>query len=470
MTKRLYIHCLITLMVFLLSKVGSAESIPAKDSGSVILKEKIHIRIRASFSGNVVSYPLIIFGVSTGQGQVVNLMADYGSNKTLVFFLTAGVTVHKITPGYNFNSQPWTEITATINSSPDLFQLTVADTTISVQGLGFRRGDRYTVSVFQESGDTTDNRNENDMVINSVSVSDGASDRMNYTEIILLLMLVVADIIFFVIIHLRNKYLKRKNRQDQSLSIMIRNEKVSEKVQMKVSSVNMFGGFEIYNKAGEEINAHFSPMLKELFLLLICKQPEEGITSSALKEILWFDKNEESARNNRSVYFAKLRQILDTLGVYILANRSGKWTIDFEDIYVDFLEYNKIIRRETIGETDVSKLISIIRKGPLLPECTYSWLDEVKAGVADYTITILSDYADQLDKKMHPELLNSIADALFMVDPLNDLALMFKCRYYNGMGKVFLSKQLYSNYLKDYKSTYGEEYNKSYMDVISEQS
>lgn len=468
MTKRMYAPCMFTMMAFLISQVTSADSIPVKDSGSITLKEKIHIRVGASFSGNDASFPLIIFGVSRGQGNVVTLLADYGSDTTLVFFLTAGRTVHKITPGYNFNSKPYPGIQATISSSPDLFQVTIADTTISLRGLGFRRGERYTVSVYQESERTSDNRNEND-IINSVYVSDGASDRMNYTEIFLLLMLVVADIVFFLIMHLRNKYLQRKNKQDQALSILIRNEKISEKTEMKISSVNMFGGFKIYNKNGDEVTSAFSPMLKELFLLLVCKQPDEGITSSALKDILWFDKNEDSARNNRSVYFAKLRQILDTLGVYLLANRSGKWVIDFEDIYVDYLEYNKIIRSETIGEADVTKLVSIVRNGSLLPECTYSWLDDVKAKVADFTITILSDYSDQLDKKLHPELLNSIADALFTVDPLNDLALAFKCRYYTGMGKVFLSKQLYSNYIRDYKNNYGEEYTKSYMDVISEQ-
>jgi len=469
MTVYLYRPCVLTI-ILLISQISIADTIPAKGSGSIILKEKISIRLEASFTDNIDSYPVILFEILKGQGQMVTLIVDHGSDNDLVLFLTGRGKVHKIFPGYNLNYQPSTVISAIITPSPDLLQLTIADTTISIEGLGFHRGDRYTFSVFQDEAAEHDLRNENHLVVNSVSVSDGSPDRMNYTEISLLLMLVVADILFFVIIHLRNKYLQRKNKQEQALSIMIRNEKIPDKVQMKVSSVNMFGGFNIFNKNGEEIASDFSPMLKELFLLLICKQPDEGITSSALKEILWFDKNEDSARNNRSVYFAKLRQILDTLGVYLLANRSGKWVIDFEDIYVDFLEYSKIIKSETINEIDVTKLVSIIRKGALLPECNYNWLDEVKAGVADYAITILSDYSDQLDKKLHPELLNSIADALFTVDPLNDLALSFKCRYYNGMGKVFLSKQLYANYIKDYRNLYGEDYTKSYMDVISEEN
>jgi two-component SAPR family response regulator len=359
---------------------------------------------------------------------------------------------------------------ATISASPDMFQLSFADTIVTVADLGLHRGDRFTISVFQKSGQVPDNPDDHSSAVSTVSVTDSSPERMNYTEIFLLLMLVVADVLFFVIIHLRNKYLRRKNKLDKAASILIRNEKASDTIQTKVSSVHLFGGFEVWNKNGEEITSGFSPLLKELFLLLVCRQPEEGITSSALREILWYDKNEESARNNRSVYFAKLRQLLDTIGEYSLSNRGGKWIIDFKDIHVDFLEYSKIIRQETIRENDIMKLVSIVRRGALLPECTYNWLDDVKAKVADYSITILSDYSDQLDKKLHPDLLNSIADALFTVDPLNDLALTFKCRYYNGMGKVFLSKQLYTNYTREYRNQYGEEYSKSYMDVIAEEN
>lgn len=468
MTRRLLNDCLLTIVAITFSLNCAADSIPLHDPVSVILKDRISVSIGVSFTDNVADYPVILLEVTKGQAQIMTLMVDYGAESNLAFYIMGNGILHKVIPGFNVNNETSAEITATITSTPDMISLKLADTTITVEGLGFNRGDRYSVSNIPEATEANAIGGKPAIKIVSFSVSDTSSDRMNYTEIFLLLLLVVADIVFFIVIHLRNKYLQRKNRHDQALSIMIRNEKISEKVQMKISSVNMFGGFEIYNRNGESITSNFSPLLKELFLLLICRQPEEGITSSSLKDILWFDKNEENARNNRSVYFARLRQILDTLGVYVLANRSGKWTIDFEDIYVDFLEYNKIVRQETIGESDVTKLVSIIRKGPLLPECNYSWLDEVKAAVADYSITILSDYSDQLDKKMYPELLNSIADALFTVDPLNDLALAFKCRYYNGMGKVFLSKQLYTNYIKDYRNLYGEEYNKSYMEVISE--
>jgi two-component SAPR family response regulator len=458
----------ITSLVF--SHNCFAEADPQAISESIILKQRVTIRSTASFPDDAASCPALIFGISRGELQLINLIVDCGTEDKHLFYLIAGGNVQRLIPDSRFRNDTSIEIEATLSASPDLFQLKFADTIISLEGLGLHRGDKFTVSVIEKAGQAPGNSDEHYPVVSSLSVTDSSTESMNYTEIFLLLMLVVADVIFFVIIHLSNKYLQRKIKEDQAASILIRNEKVSDTMQMKVSSVHLFGGFTIWNKSGEEITSGFSPLLRELFLLLVCRQPEEGITSSALREILWYDKNEESARNNRSVYFAKLRQLLDTIGEYSLSNRSGKWIIDFHDIHVDFLEYSKIIRQETIRENEITKLVSIVRKGALLPECNYSWLDDVKAKVADYTITILSDYSDQLDKKMHPELLNSIADALFTVDPLNDLALTFKCRYYNGMGKVFLSKQLFTNYTREYRNQYGEEYNKSYMEVISEEN
>ncbi len=457
-----------TFLVFSHNCIADAD--PQAISESIILKQRVTIRATAAFPDDDASCPALLFGVSRGQLQLINLIVDCGTVDKHLFYLIAGGKVHRFISDSRFHNDTSMEIEATLSASSDLFQLNFADTIISLEGLGLHRGDKFTVSVFKKTGQAPDNTDEHYPAVSSLSVTDSSPERMDYTEIFLLLMLVVADVLFFVIIHLRNKYLQKKNKQDQSASILIRNEKISDTMQMKVSSVYLFGGFEIWNKTGEDIKSAFSPLLRELFLLLVCRQPEEGITSSALKEVLWYDKNEESARNNRSVYFAKLRQLLDTIGEYSLLNRSGKWIIDFQDIHVDFLEYSKIVRQETIRENDIMKLVSIVRRGALLPECTYSWLDDVKAKVADYTITILSDYSDQLDKKMHPELLNSIADALFTVDPLNDLALTFKCKYYSGMGKVFLSKQLYTNYTREYRNQYGEEYNKSYMDVISEEN
>jgi hypothetical protein len=56
----------------------------------------------------------------------------------------------------------------------------------------------------------------------------------------------------------------------------------------------LFGGFQVYNKNFEDITSYFSPLLKELFLLIFLYsfKNNKGISSEKLTEILWFDKSE----------------------------------------------------------------------------------------------------------------------------------------------------------------------------------
>ncbi|MCK7532005.1 MAG: hypothetical protein MZV63_13760 [Marinilabiliales bacterium] len=71
----------------------------------------------------------------------------------------------------------------------------------------------------------------------------------------------------------------------------------------------LFGGFQVFNQKNEDITNKFSPLLKELFLLILLYtyKNNKGITSDQISEYLWFGKSTPSARNNRAVNIAKLK-------------------------------------------------------------------------------------------------------------------------------------------------------------------
>ncbi len=77
----------------------------------------------------------------------------------------------------------------------------------------------------------------------------------------------------------------------------------------------LFGGFQVFNLNNEDITNKFSPLLKELFLLifLYTYKNNKGITSDQISEYLWFGKSSSSARNNRAVNIAKLKTILSEI-------------------------------------------------------------------------------------------------------------------------------------------------------------
>ncbi|HEY4194079.1 MAG TPA: galactose oxidase, partial [Mucilaginibacter sp.] len=81
----------------------------------------------------------------------------------------------------------------------------------------------------------------------------------------------------------------------------------------QVGSIYLFGDFEVFDSENVDITKHFTPLIKELFLVILIYtiKWKRGISSDELTELLWFDKSSESARNNRSVNIAKLKIILD---------------------------------------------------------------------------------------------------------------------------------------------------------------
>ena len=471
----LLIMCLLCYILTALILFGSPASSEDFSAGNifynpqqVFLREKVSITFDFILSDSIMPHSEIILEISQGQKSLVTVIADRDPVTGLTIITLAGDSVIKKHIESITEADTLFRVEAEIFASPGRFTLSATGMTSIQTGVSFVSGRKYWISIFNGRSFTpATNYNQVFRASNPVITGSQGAGKP-YTEILLLILLVVADIAFFIIIHLRNRYQKMKGLM-KSEPVSIANVRISEKALARKSAIHLFGGFEVYTRDGEEISSEFSPILKELFVLLICRNPDEGISSTALKEILWYDKSDESARNNRSVYFARLRQILDRVGEAQLVHDKGRWLLRFPGIYVDYLYYRSIIGKTIIKVEDIENLSALLTKGSFLPECHFQWLDDIKSGIADYSITLLTDFSDRMDKERNTELINSIADALFTVDPLNDTALSLKCRYYNLMGKPYLSKQVFANYAKDYKNTYAEEFNRTYTDILTDQ-
>lgn len=82
------------------------------------------------------------------------------------------------------------------------------------------------------------------------------------------------------------------------------------------ASISLCGCFNVRDKDGNDITSNFTPRLKHLLILLILytEKNEQGILASKTTEILWPEKEETSARNNRNVNLRKLRVLLESIG------------------------------------------------------------------------------------------------------------------------------------------------------------
>jgi DNA-binding SARP family transcriptional activator len=239
------------------------------------------------------------------------------------------------------------------------------------------------------------------------------------------------------------------------------------------SSIFLFGDMQVFDKQGQEITRQFTPLIKELFLviLLYTIRWERGISSEKLKELLWFDKSDESARNNRSVNIAKLKSILEKLDHSTVSKETGYWKIicDFNHVYVDYQQYFEIIKdKKKLNKEKISELAKIIKRGSFLPNTSYEWMDQFKAEISNEIIDTYLHFAHSIVIADDPELLIELANYIFYFDSINEEAMVIKCRALAHLGKHSQSKNTYENFCKEYKLLYGDDFDKSFNDILSD--
>jgi len=232
-----------------------------------------------------------------------------------------------------------------------------------------------------------------------------------------------------------------------------------------------FGGFQVFNNSYEDITNKFSPLLKELFLLLTLYtfKNNKGISSEKLTEILWFDKSEKSARNNRAVNIAKIRNILSEIGSCELTKKTGYWKIipeanNIKSDYIDFLEITS--SKTNLSKQKILRLLEITDKGAFLYNVNYEWLDEFKASVSEKIIDTLINFANSCDITKEAEFVIHLADSVFNFDMVNEDAMILKCRAEYSMGKHSLAKSTYEKFFKEYRMMYDQEYDQSFLKVL----
>lgn len=232
-----------------------------------------------------------------------------------------------------------------------------------------------------------------------------------------------------------------------------------------------FGGFQVINKNQEDITGKFSPLLKELFLLIwmYTFKNNKGISSSKLIEILWYDKPTRSAQNNRSVNITKLKNLIKELGDCTIDKETGYLKINhnYKALKTDYYEVIQITKnKKTINRDRIDHLIKITQKGPFLSNLNYEWLDSFKQDVADAIIETLINFAESFDFKTDPDFILHLCDCIFNFDSINEEAVVFKCKAYNYKGNHSLAESTFKKFQKEYKLLYAQDFKYSFQEIL----
>ncbi|MDR1723771.1 MAG: hypothetical protein LBR84_07555 [Tannerella sp.] len=281
----------------------------------------------------------------------------------------------------------------------------------------------------------------------------------------------VASVILFIR-RKRNKQALSAHNENVALSTQ---EHHSPLIRPLKQAVLLFGGFRVMNREGADVTDEFSPLIKQLFLLILMNTLEEdskGVSSTKLKETLWFDKSIESARNNRGVMLNKIRQIFEHIGTVVIEGQNSYWTVKMGDeIYCDYKEAITLIKalKHRINRTkaNVERLVNIVSTGELLPNTQTEWVDSFKSDFANSLVDLLLDISKQPDLNLSPKEMINLADAIGIHDILNEDALRLKCSALFKMGKIGLAKTTFNTFTKEYASLFGKKYTVSFEQIVA---
>lgn len=237
------------------------------------------------------------------------------------------------------------------------------------------------------------------------------------------------------------------------------------------SSIFLFGHFEAIDKDGNDITRQFTPLLKEMFLLILIYTIKDGkgISPDSLYELIWSDKPIKDARNNFSVNIVKLKSTLEKIGQTSISKETGKWRFEIVEnsIKLDYQEFVNLASNKTvdIDKQYIHKLLAIIKKGAFLREVNYTWLDDTKASISDFVINSILAYTSNANSQAEPEFIIKLTNCIFQFDQMNEEALVLKCHSLINLGRHALAKETYLNFNKEYKKNYGEDFKRSYSEI-----
>jgi DNA-binding SARP family transcriptional activator len=238
-----------------------------------------------------------------------------------------------------------------------------------------------------------------------------------------------------------------------------------------VSTIYLFGGFQVFDRNGVDITSKFPTIVRELFalLLLYSHKQERGISTTLLCEHFWPDKNDVSARNNRNVNLTKLRALLEEVGDIKIENKNSYHRLVLgKGVFCDYYIVSKILSNPgALSEEMTDLLLKCANRGSLLPHLQPSWLDNFKSDISNKIIDVLLAYSQKLDFNQHDKTLIEIADTIFYHDSVNQEALVIKCSVLNRRGRYSLAKTWYDHFAKEYKHLYSQNYPRTFDQVIT---
>ncbi len=226
--------------------------------------------------------------------------------------------------------------------------------------------------------------------------------------------------------------------------------------------LNIIGPFKWTGHNGEDRTARFSATSRNIFLYILIHRvvTGSGVASSVLDEVFW-NSDPSEASNRRNVAMSRLRKLLASENVGELNCRNGVWEITLtEGLFCDFLRLEELLPandaaplpdRKAFGE-----ILAICRRGLLLSGIDDEWCDRFKSWYMFRISEFLERAYASAEISGDPALSLEIAEVLLVNDPIDENAIVIKCRSLFGTGRKGQAKAAFESFMSEYEKLLGE--------------
>ena len=287
---------------------------------------------------------------------------------------------------------------------------------------------------------------------------------IHYNNYYWALSLIILISMLFVFLRHRKKSKKHLKTEDSHEEIFHLEYPKSEKI--KNSAIYIFGNFQIYDKVGNDITSLFTPTIKELFLLILLSsiKNDKGISSKKLTELLWPNKSESNARNNKNVSLSRLRLLLDKIGDIDINNENTYWQMNFgESVFCDYYFVSHKLNETNLDHAQIYEILNLVSRGEISPDIQTEWMENFRAEISNLII----DNLDKISKTQDDiHVLILISNVILKYDSLNEDSIALKCKSLYKLGKKGMAKQSYNQFCNEYLNLLDSKFDVSFNDII----
>ena len=146
---------------------------------------------------------------------------------------------------------------------------------------------------------------------------------------------------------------------------------------------------------------------------------------------------------------------------------NGAWKLDWKnelptDYHLTMLSLEQL--KQQFSEETLDGLITVVGRGPFLPNTEIEWLDDYKGKVNFHVTSSLMEISEKVseeDRKIR------LADVILTIDDLHEQAARLKIGSLTTLGKHGLASYFYEEFAKRYQELYQEQFPKSFKEMNS---